>query len=573
MAVTVTDNRIVRNDADATTGWTGTTTLYTAGTDPDPIESTGALTAIVGLSIFDSYHTAAATNLSNSVIYAWVFSRLNLGNTTAANGGLMIYLGNATNAGAWKVAGADLAAFRHDSGPTGWQCPALDTTRLPASPLSRVGSAASVNFATIERVGTTVNSLIAAPGMNATYIVDIIRILDPTLNNGCALTITSGSSVNPGKFSEIVTEDRSTANLKAHGIIRELGTGTYGVQGPLMFGTGSGTASSWFEDKNATVIFEDRKFRTNLYKIFIADNGTGTTTFKLGDKVGTGTAARGQNGCFLIAPPGVGAEFDSATDTDVTDVFIYGSTFSGFTNGIRLNNGQEFIANIISDSGTLFPGTGSGAFLFNNTFNNLAVSSSVSSSVFWNTQSDVLGRLDGSSFTMGSSGSHAIEFGSKTPSTISFSNITFTSYQGTGGSNLVANTGPTGSAVYNNSGKLITINVSGGTLPSVRNGSGATTSIVSTVSISVTGLKDNTEVRVYETGTTTEVAGAETATDGTTDDRSFTFSATPSSVVDIVILSLAYENERINGYIVPSSNASIPIQQRIDRNYLNPAGP
>lgn len=572
MAVLVTDNRTVRNEADANTGWVGTTTLFT--TDPVPVEATGELGATVGVAIFDAYHTATATSLINHVIYCWVFSRLALGNTNDANGGLMIYVSDGTNAGAWKVAGADRAAFRHDTGPTGWQCPALDTTSLPASPVNRLGGGgASVNFSSVTGVGTTVNSLVAAPGMNPTYLVDIIRILDVSVNNGCALTITSGSSTNPGTFLEITTEDRSQANLKAHGIIRELGTGVYGVQGPLMFGTGSGTNSSWFEDKNSTVIFEDRGFRNNLYKIFIADNGTGTTTFKLGDKVGSGASATGQNGCFLIAPPGVGAEFDAATDTNVTDVFIYGSTFSGFTNGIRLNNNQEFIGNIVSDSGTLLPGTGSGAYLFNTSFNNLSVSSSISSSVYWNTESDTSGRVDGTSFTMGSVGSHAIELGPKTPSTISLTDVLFTGYEGTGGSNPTPSSGPTGSAIYNNSGKTITINISGGTLPSVRNGASATTVISATVSISVTGLKDNTEVRVYEAGTTTEVAGVENATDGTTDNRTFTFSATPEALLDIVIISLEYENQRLDGYTVPSTNSSIPIQQRFDRNFENPAGP
>jgi hypothetical protein len=39
----------------------------------------------------------------------------------------------------------------------------------------------------------------------------------------------------------------------------------------------------------------------------------------------------------------------------------------------------------------------------------------------------------------------------------------------------------------------------------------------------VTGLKDGTEVRVYSTGTTTELAGIETVTSGTVNNRFFTF--------------------------------------------------
>lgn len=552
MAVVVTDNRTIRNEADNATGWTGTTTLNGA-VDADPIEATNALVAQVGAVIFDSYHTAAATDLSNHVIYAWVFMRLNLGNTADANGGLMIYMGNGTNAGAWKVAGADLAAFRHDTGPVGWQCPALDTTVRPASPLSRVGTAASVNFATIEMVGTTVNSLIAAPGMNATYMVDIIRILDPTANNGCALTVTGGTSGTPGKFSEIAVEDRSTANLKAHGIIRELGAGVFGSQGPIRFGNPTGTDSSWFEDKNTTLVFESRGFRTTLYKIFITDNGTGTTTFKLGDKVGTGSDATGQNGCFIVSPPGVGAEFDSATDTDVTDVLIYGSTFSGITNGIKLRDPQEFINNIVAGSGTVEP---NGAYMFNCSISN----STATRALLWNSNSDTSGRLDGCNFNSPGTG-HAIELGSNTPASIGLNNITYVGYASTDGT--------TGNeSVYNNSGKLITITISGGNIPTVRNGTGATTTIISGLTtITLTGLSVNTEVRVYE-----DVAGVNgDAIDGVENSgTSFSFSATASSVINIMINHLNFLPADIWQLTVPASNTTIPISQVIDRQYFNP---
>jgi hypothetical protein len=89
------------------------------------------------------------------------------------------------------------------------------------------------------------------------------------------------------------------------------------------------------------------------------------------------------------------------------------------------------------------------------------------------------------------------------------------------------------------------------------------------VNITVTGLKDNTEVRIYLTGTTTEVGGIETATSGTTDNRYYTSSLTVGLVVDIAIINVTYENERITGYVIPSLDSSIPIQQRFDRNYNN----
>jgi len=431
MAVTVTDNRTIRNEADATTGWTGTTAVTLLTTDPDPIEATGCLGATVGAALFDGYHTAAAVGLADHIVYCWVYPRGVIGNRFDANGGLMVHLGDTTNRAAYKVAGADVAGFRHDIGPTPWQCIALDTTVLPASPLSRAGSAASLNFAAITQVGTTVNSLVAAPGMAATYIFDIIRILDPSLNNGCALTITGGTSGDPGTFAQIATEDASTANQKAHGILRQLGAGAFGVQGPLRFGNPTGTASSWFEDRNVTVIFEDRDFADSRYKIFITDNGTGTTTFKLGDKVGTGISALGSNGVSIIAATGVGMEFDANTDTDVTDVFLYGCTFSGFNRGVKLRQGHEFIGGDIVLSGQVIA---DGATMVNS--NVLQSTVAVDASALrWNVNLDPDTYLHGMAFSKGTNAHHAIEFGLTSPTSMVLRQVDFSGFNASNGQN------------------------------------------------------------------------------------------------------------------------------------------
>lgn len=395
MAVTFTDLRTIIDEGDSLTGWTGVDTLGT--TDPVPIESTGWVGANVGNEIFVSYHTITATDLSDAVIYAWVFSRLSLGDTTDTNGGLMILLADATpDRIGYKVNGADSAAFRHDTGPTGWQCPALDTTSLPASPYVSAGAAANIDLTNIVEVGTIVNSLVAAPGMNPTYNVDIMRYLDVSLNNGCAADIVGGTSGDPGLWSEIATADRQTGNQQAHGLVRQLAAGAFGVQGPLRFGNATGTSSSWFEDSNVTVVFEDRGFRTDLYKIFITDNGTGTTTFRL-------------HGCALIAPEGVGAEFDADTDTDVTDVVIdNGSRIAGFTNGVGLQSGHTVTNTTITGCGQV---RANGATMNGSSVLQSTVTAN-NSSLEWNVNTDPDGLLDNMTFDKTSGvAHHAIEFG------------------------------------------------------------------------------------------------------------------------------------------------------------------
>ena len=96
------------------------------------------------------------------------------------------------------------------------------------------------------------------------------------------------------------------------------------------------------------------------------------------------------------------------------------------------------------------------------------------------------------------------------------------------------------------------------------------TEVVSSTTVTFTGMKDNTEVRVYKSSDGSVVDGIEDVTDGTSNNRSFSWSAAPSLSVDYVIHNVEYETIRVNGYVVPGAATSLPIQQRIDRNYENP---
>jgi hypothetical protein len=126
-------------------------------------------------------------------------------------------------------------------------------------------------------------------------------------------------------------------------------------------------------------------------------------------------------------------------------------------------------------------------------------------------------------------------------------------------------------AIYNSSGGNVVINVGGsGTTPTIRNAVGSTTTVNNTKNVTLTGLRDLTEVRVFSAGTTTELAGIEDATDGSAGNRSFTFSLAGGTVVDIRIINKQYEYLKLTSYTVPTSDTEVPIQQRFDRNYRNP---
>lgn len=152
-------------------------------------------------------------------------------------------------------------------------------------------------------------------------------------------------------------------------------------------------------------------------------------------------------------------------------------------------------------------------------------------------------------------GGHAIRI--TTPGTYAFSGNTFTGFGADGGD---------GAAIYNDSGGAVTLNITGGGTPTVRNGSGASTTVNNNVSVTITGLQNPSEVRVFNAGTTTERSGtgAENVTFG-----SHTFSLPSGTAVDISILSLGYQNKRFLNYST-TTDASFPASQVIDRQYINP---
>lgn len=114
----------------------------------------------------------------------------------------------------------------------------------------------------------------------------------------------------------------------------------------------------------------------------------------------------------------------------------------------------------------------------------------------------------------------------------------------------------------------LTIDANSGSDPTTYTivGSGSVT-INTNVTVTLTGLIGTpaTEVRVYDTGTTTELTGQENVTTG-----SFDINLDATDFVDIRIHNIEYEYLAIINFDMPATDASIPIQQRFDRNYLNP---
>ena len=116
------------------------------------------------------------------------------------------------------------------------------------------------------------------------------------------------------------------------------------------------------------------------------------------------------------------------------------------------------------------------------------------------------------------------------------------------------------------SAQTLTINVAAGaSTPTVNNvGAGTVAVVAGQVTLTLTGLQINTEVRIYAAGTETELAGVENS--GTSFGYTYTFAA--STFVDIVILNVAYKYLELENVELGAGDASLPIQQQFDRNQL-----
>lgn len=140
--------------------------------------------------------------------------------------------------------------------------------------------------------------------------------------------------------------------------------------------------------------------------------------------------------------------------------------------------------------------------------------------------------------------------------------------------------GTTLSRVTNSSGGNITLQLTNSSVVTTNTGPNIT--IVQNETVNITGLKDGTEVRIFNEGTITEIAGVEDLTggvgtglnngtaSGSTNDNTFTFTVQANTAIDIRTLNIDFVADPILDFTVPVGGASIPVAQAEDRVFSNP---
>lgn len=120
-------------------------------------------------------------------------------------------------------------------------------------------------------------------------------------------------------------------------------------------------------------------------------------------------------------------------------------------------------------------------------------------------------------------------------------------------------------AIWNDSGGLVTINVTSGSTPSIRNTSGSTTTVNNSITYTLTDIKSGSEVRIFRVSDGIELDGVESS--GTSFSYGYTYAGDTPIIVHINHID--YEWLAIADTLI-STNKSTKVFQRVDRNFSNP---
>jgi hypothetical protein len=365
--------------------------------------------------------------------------------------------------------------------------------------------------------GATANITATVKGSNLG--VDAIR-------RGTGLFVTAGDSGDPATIAGAAAVNDSVANR--WGVLTRIVGSIFELQGRLVYGQdSSGTpTAAHVVDSNKTILIVDTPHSLADFTQLIFDHASTVVTM-----AGIAIEALGTNnrGRVVFNNASTAATLSGWTLVNIgLTTLRAGVTTTGFT----WRGCDQIAANGAEVSGAKVSG------------------STAASALLWDSNHDTNGKLDGTTFTMGAGG-HGLELGPNCPSTIGFTDLTFAGYGADG---------TTDAALYNNSGKAITINRSGGTTLTVRNGSGASTVINASVSLTVEANVSlvGAEIRIYDLDTSPPDYGTELAGTESHGSATYVYSGTSGNVIVIQIMLDGYK-EFVQQTTMPAANGTLPI--------------
>jgi hypothetical protein len=551
MANQITDNRAILFQANSVTGDNGgrwdtlSSTSETLDTDVK-IEGTGSIGEqfTSGASRALIWDNGTTFDISNTHVYIWVNCGIvGLLDTKAAGGFAIRFTGpSASNFFEYYVGGSDSWPIAIEGG---WVQFVVDT----AATASNTGGTPPAKTA-VQGVGISGHTASVMTKVSDNTWVDACWTLAAN-TPGIIVEGRNGGSTD-WTFADILTQLGTSS-----GAIKAGSAGEFVLNTPIQIGIND-TTTHGFNDTNALILWDDQEWvATDHYGISALGNSGGTTNVTFGIKSGTGAAATGSQGVSIQAATTGVRWFMDFNDPNLDSIglfgcnFIHGATFD-------LDDAAVDLATCLFLDCT--KANVSNASIVRATIVDANTADGVAFMV-----TDDMGDIANSSFAF--SDGHAIELNAATPTAQNNIGNLFSGYTNTVNS--------TDAAILNSAAGALTISSSGGSdlqTNSYRNTGGGSISILNNISVTLTGMKDNTEVRVLDNTTKDFLAGIENATAGSADNRSFTFSLAAALTVDIAIFNTSFilpPNNRIENFVIPTGDSSIPISQVRDRIYVN----
>ena len=332
MAGTVTANLTTISLCEATTGWTATggtnalndPTVFDAKQGSYCLQNYSASAVNRG----SDYDFGVNTDLSDTVLYTWfAFSKV----PHATNYMRIRVTDAAGNWGEWNI--FNKAALPHLS----WICWAVKTTVT----FDATGGT-NPTMTQIRKVGWRMDAVVAK-----------VYIYWDAWRYGTGLSIKGGTSGSPAVLEDFYTADSDSNN--AYGVIEKY-NGVYFVQGKIIIGSTTAGDSTYFQDKNQSVVFKSIKGNpTGFYDIKGQGNSTGTTKIFFGEKAG----GAGISGLFINAPSAMKWKL-TMSDTYITEFGFYGCSFQNADTiqGQTYSTLKEFLNTSFTAGAEMLPDTG-----------------------------------------------------------------------------------------------------------------------------------------------------------------------------------------------------------------------
>jgi hypothetical protein len=427
---------------------------------------------------------AAKTITSPAAVFIWLFFGCPNTLDTEANGGLRVIIGDTlANYYAWYVKGSNTYTYG------GWINIAVDPA---VAYQAQQGTPSGVwqYFGAVAKTLATISK-------GNPFGVDCIRF-------GRTLQVVSGEAANYGTFAGAATKNDAndaTAGYNRWGLFQAI-DGGYLMKGLFLMGT-SGTAVD-FRDANRNIAIQDTIRVSADFNMFEVRNASSRVDWTNIIVSALGTTSPGR---FIVT--------DNADVNKDGCVFTLMGAFTYLSNSTILNTVFRQCG-LVTQNGAVFTGCS-----FENASGEVSLKASNPSLV------------TGCVFTSDGS-NHAVEASAAGDFDWNNELIGYAASDGTGGNE----------AFYNNSGGHINLTVVGGTRPYVRNGSGATTTIIIpdvTLTISAPVSLVGAEIRIYDMNATLPDLGDELAGTESHNASTYAFSGSASNVIWIQIMLAGYE--------------------------------